>query len=172
MISKEAFRLIVTATAAKTGLSQEEMALDMGYGKNYISDMLTPSGKVTEKFVKAFQSHFNGASENTKVKADPSSMLELLMQQMTNLMQTQNNLLRDQKEQVVDKVKEVDTNLKRALQGVSKLVLHVESARVVVLDSLSRLEKRPGSLRKEADKIMDQLEGQQMTHGISTDDHN
>lgn len=172
MISKEAFRLIVTATAAKTGMSQEEMALDMGYGKNYISDILSPSGKLTAKFVKAFQLHFNASSENTKNKVEPASMLELLIQQMTNLMQTQNNLLREQKEQVVDKVKEVDINLKRALQGVSKLVLHVESARVVVLDSLSRLEKRPGSLRKEADKIMDQLEGQQMTHGISTDDHN
>lgn len=78
MISKEAFRLIVTGTAAKTGMSQEEMALDMGYGKNYISDILSPSGKVSAKFVKAFQAHFTDGSENTKSGAGQKDISALI----------------------------------------------------------------------------------------------
>lgn len=67
MISKEVFKLIVVSTTMKTGLNQEELALGMGYGKNYISDILSPTGKLTDKFVKAFQNHYN--SENTKSEA-------------------------------------------------------------------------------------------------------
>lgn len=55
---KEAFRLIVTSTSLRTGKNQEQLALDMGYGKNYISDILTPTGKLTDKFVRAFKTHY------------------------------------------------------------------------------------------------------------------
>lgn len=66
MISKEAFKLIVVATSAATGKNQEELALEMGYGKNYISEMFSPTGKVSQKFVKAFQSHYKDYLENPK----------------------------------------------------------------------------------------------------------
>lgn len=92
MISKEAFRLIVTTTGARTGLSQEEMAIDMGYGKNYISDMLTPTGKVSEKFINAFNRHFN--SENTKTeppKELPWQIIDRLSKGIENI--TEANLI-------------------------------------------------------------------------------
>lgn len=110
----------------------------------------------------------NVPQKETEQPVKEKPILEILMAQMNNLMQTQNNLLQRQQEQVVEKIDRVDTNLIRALQGVSKLVLHVESAREVVLDSLNRIEKKPpGALKREAGKIMDQLEDLQQKHGIS-----
>lgn len=92
MISKEAFKLIVAATGLKVGLNQEEMALGMGYGKNYISDILSPTGKLTDKFVKAFQNQYN--SENTNKehpKELPWQIIDRLSKGIENV--TEANLL-------------------------------------------------------------------------------
>lgn len=92
MISKEMFKLIVVSTTLKTGLNQEELAIGMGYGKNYISDILSPTGKLTDKFVKAFQNHYN--SENTKnepPKELPWQIIDRLSKGIENM--TEANLL-------------------------------------------------------------------------------
>lgn len=60
-----------------------------------------------------------------------------------------------------------DANLSKALGGVHQLSLHVESAREVVLESLTRLEKKkPGDLRSEADNIVKRLMKEQSKLGI------
>lgn len=92
MISKEAFKLIVISTSLKTGLNQEELALGMGYGKNYISDILSPTGKLTDKFINAFQVQYN--SENTKIdppKELPWQIIDRLSKGIENI--TRANLL-------------------------------------------------------------------------------
>lgn len=52
---KEDLKKLVTAVATAKGVSQENLATEMGYGKNYISEMLSPSGKPTDKFVNSFR---------------------------------------------------------------------------------------------------------------------
>lgn len=54
MISKEDLKTLVETVSIKTGKSQEELAKEMGYGGNYISEMLSPSGKITRKFLNTF----------------------------------------------------------------------------------------------------------------------
>lgn len=100
MISKEAFKLIVSATALKTGKSQEELALGMGYGKNYISDILSPTGKLTDKFIKAFQLAYNPISENTKegkneipANKDLSDLIESNLTMSRSIEKNSNSLL-------------------------------------------------------------------------------
>lgn len=93
------------------------------------------------------------------------SLIESLMEKQNSLMEMQNRILSELKSGIQDKVKTIDQNLNEvsinlntALGGVEQLSLHVESARVVVLESLSRLEKKPkGTLKAEADNIVDRL---------------
>jgi len=92
MISKEAFKLIVAGISLKTGLNQEELALGMGYGKNYISDILSPTGKLTDKFITAFQAQYG--SENTNndpPKELPWQIIDRLSKGIENI--TEANLL-------------------------------------------------------------------------------
>ena len=92
MISKEAFKLLVAATGLKVGLNQEELALGMGYGKNYISDILSPTGKLTDKFVKAFQNHYNSENTNTEAPKElPWQIIDRLSKGIENI--TEANLL-------------------------------------------------------------------------------
>lgn len=58
-------------------------------------------------------------------------------------------------ELLLNKVEEIDSNLKKTLGGVLQSSLHSESAREVVLESLTRLEKKPkGFLKEEADNTV------------------
>lgn len=66
MISKEAFKNLVDVVAQKTGKTQEELAIEMGYGKNYISELTTPSGTVSKKFLQAFKMKHRDILENPK----------------------------------------------------------------------------------------------------------
>jgi len=105
MISKEAFKLILAITTTKTGKSQEELALGMGYGKNYISDVLSPTGKLTDKFVNAFQKHYNITSENTKNEDTALTRTEVSELIKTNLLQAEALLaLSRAQEKLTDKI--------------------------------------------------------------------
>lgn len=66
MISKQDFKNLVDFVAKKTGKTQEELAVDMGYGKNYISELTTPSGTVSKKFLEAFKLRHRDILENPK----------------------------------------------------------------------------------------------------------
>jgi hypothetical protein len=60
MISKEKFRILVDSVCVNTGKTQEQLATEMGYGKNYISEVLSPTGKITKKFESAFVLKYQG----------------------------------------------------------------------------------------------------------------
>lgn len=64
MISKKEIRELVDLLISKTGKTQEEIAVDLGYAKNAISDILSPSGKVTEKFSKALNRYCSDNMDN------------------------------------------------------------------------------------------------------------
>jgi D-arabinose 1-dehydrogenase-like Zn-dependent alcohol dehydrogenase len=86
MISKEELKKLVENVMFTTGKNQEELALDLGYGKNYISEMTSPTGKVSTKFVNAFKQKHRGSLENPKVqgvgnfgkKEDNTALLDLV----------------------------------------------------------------------------------------------
>lgn len=150
MISKEAFRLIVTATAAKTGMSQEEMALDMGYGKNYISDILSPSGKVSAKFIKAFQSHFNDGSENTKNTAGAQNDLSSLIRSNADLAESNKALAHSHSELVTmlkEKERDISSDVQRFELTQEEILALLKAAIQVDLDYKS------GGNQKKADEM-------------------
>jgi transcriptional regulator with XRE-family HTH domain len=56
---KEELRKLVELIKERTGKTQEDIAIDMGYKKNYISEILSPKGKVTDKFMAAIKLRFS-----------------------------------------------------------------------------------------------------------------
>jgi hypothetical protein len=66
MNSKDDFKKLVESVVKKTGKTQEELAMDLGYGKNYISELTSPTGKVTKKFLTAFNLRYANILENPK----------------------------------------------------------------------------------------------------------
>lgn len=57
MNSKEHIRKLVEHIQNLTGKTQEAIAIDMGYGKNYISEILSPSGRPSKKFLNTLHSY-------------------------------------------------------------------------------------------------------------------
>jgi hypothetical protein len=74
MISKEKFRELVESTGRRLNMSQEEIAIDLGYGKNYISESLTPTGTLSKKLIDKFRIKYG--LENPKT-TDFGQRLEL-----------------------------------------------------------------------------------------------
>lgn len=138
MISKAAFRLIVTATVLRTGKSQEELAMEMGYGKNYISEVLTPTGKLTEKFVKAFNQHYQQDQENPK---DAEPLMVRLLENQNRLMERQNDILQKQNVLVEDKLTGIESNLSALYQNQRVADAKQRTALEVLIEL--HLKKRP-----------------------------
>ena len=67
MDNKENLREIVDLIKEKTGKTQQDIAVEMGYKRNYISEILSPKGVVTEKFYNALKLRFSELL-NAKVK--------------------------------------------------------------------------------------------------------
>lgn len=146
-------------------LSAEKLALKLGVTKENIYKWERGSKPSDPDQLAALMKWLNDLENGTNKMADGTAkheakpdLLATLMETMTQLMKTQNSLLEEQKKEVVSKISTIETNLNRALGGVSKLSLHVESAREVVLQSLARLEKKKdeNALLKEADKRVGQ----------------
>lgn len=55
MDTKEYFKSLVEIVAFKAKKTQEQLAVEMGYGKTYISEVLSPTGKLSTKFLEAFK---------------------------------------------------------------------------------------------------------------------
>lgn len=72
MISKEQFKTLVDTVCLSKNMTQGELSRDMGYGENYISEMLTEKGKLTEKFYSAFKIRYAGILENPKIPSKQS----------------------------------------------------------------------------------------------------
>ena len=56
---KESLKTIVEIIKEKKGLTQEDIAVVLGYKKNYISEIMSPKGKVSEKFLNAIKLRFS-----------------------------------------------------------------------------------------------------------------
>jgi hypothetical protein len=59
MATKDYFRQLVETVVFRTKKTQEQLAIEMGYGKTYISEVLSPTGKLSEKFIEAFKRRYN-----------------------------------------------------------------------------------------------------------------
>lgn len=59
MMSKEDLKLLLDFIKKQEGMSPTDIAVDMGYKKNYISEMLSPTGKITDKFITRIKWHFH-----------------------------------------------------------------------------------------------------------------
>lgn len=77
MISKDQLRELIDHILSDTGKTQEEIALGLGYGKNYISEMLSPTGKVSTKFVNSLKlKHAKSLEIPNKHDNAPSNSLQ------------------------------------------------------------------------------------------------
>lgn len=72
MISKEDFKSLVETVCLSKKMTQGQLSKDMNYGENYISEMLTEKGKLTEKFVSAFKIKYKDILENPKTPSGKS----------------------------------------------------------------------------------------------------
>ena len=75
MLSKKEIRELIDSLIEKTGKTQEEIAVELGYAKNAISDILSPSGKVTDKFSKALVRFNSDSMENPNIVNIPNLKL-------------------------------------------------------------------------------------------------
>ena len=66
------------------------ISIEMGYKRNYISEMLSPTGKVTEKFMNAFDSKYRSVLENPNLKmfATPSEFMRETAESLITLKAT------------------------------------------------------------------------------------
>lgn len=64
MESKEHFKTAVEIVSRRTGKTQAQLAAALGYGENYISEVLSPTGKITGKFLRAFRLQYAEFLEN------------------------------------------------------------------------------------------------------------
>lgn len=63
---KEELRVIIEIIKKEAGKTQQDIALEMGYKKNYISEILSPKGVVTDKFLNAIKLRFPELRETKK----------------------------------------------------------------------------------------------------------
>lgn len=168
MISKEEFKTLVDKVVAATGKTQETIALEMKYGKNYISEIMSPTGRMTSKFVNSFRLRYENILENPKsetivpVRHNDSTenppVLESLITQLITLSKTANTILERQEKELIQKVDRIDTNLNGLSAQAEKIMLDLESGRTVVLQSLARIEKKnPDELLDAADNLKNGL---------------
>lgn len=94
MISKEEFKTLVETVCFSKNMTQGELSKDMKYGENYISEMLSPTGKLTEKFVSLFKIKYRDILENPK-QSEP--IVEGLMLSLRELIANNKSLVDSQK---------------------------------------------------------------------------
>jgi transcriptional regulator with XRE-family HTH domain len=63
---KEKFKEQLKRVMDLTGESQEKIAVNMGYGKNYISEILSPTSTISKKFLNAFELKYKEYLEKPK----------------------------------------------------------------------------------------------------------
>lgn len=166
-MSNEADKLI-SEIQYKTGLSLEEIADKIGYSRPYLNNVkLKGGGKkvigvLREKFAEILQ-NVPRATFNNQGRQEPEDQKNNLSQEellsvLVQLIRTQNRILEKQEIDLVERVKDIEVNLKDALGRVDSIKLDVYSGKIVILESLARLEKKKsGALISEADSIVSAL---------------
>lgn len=152
----------------QTGLTQEQLAERSGIPRDRIAKWEQGKGKPKMSDYLKLDPIFKELIPKDGKKDDqlPSGGVVVTMKDYITEIKQQKEFLQ---ELLLKRVNDIDANLKQTLGGVAQLSLHVESAREVVLDSLTRLEKKPkGALRDEADNIVKQLMKEQKKQGSSS----
>lgn len=163
MTSKQSFKKLVENVGSLSRKSQEELATSMGYGKTYISEVLSPTGKLSEKFVTAFKNFYKDYLENPNQALGkigsveqnnnlPVGSLTITLEDYVKEIKDHNKFLQTL---LLENISKIDANLSLVGGIVSKISYHVESAREVALKSLARIEKKPeGQLFQEAGNVV------------------
>jgi len=120
-MSKEILKTLLQTVYNDTGKSPTDIALEMGYKKNYISEMLTPKGKVTEKFLNSFKSKYRYILDNPNYEDS-----------------VEGNMVSDYKEKYLSKIEVENQFLKKENQFLKKRVEDLE--KIVSLLSEQKME--------------------------------
>lgn len=75
MISKDDFRTLVETIEFQSKKSRQDISVDLGYGKTYISEMLGPRGTISQKFVNQLKRAYSIPLENPKT-TPPAKVLK------------------------------------------------------------------------------------------------
>lgn len=153
------------------GFDRDAIEKRLDYSKNYIDQQLSKGGN--KKFLGSLKRLRDQILQKTIPSVDKdanineadwgkSVTIESLMQQQNKLINSLNRqselsstILQRMADNVEKKVESIDINLNDALGRVDSLKLDLYSGRMVVLQSLARLEKKPvNSLLAEADNII------------------
>jgi hypothetical protein len=164
------------------GLNRAQIESELGYANNYIDQQLSKGGN--KRFVKALRDLVDKLQKAIPDKSDQFLIEEdipeygltfkSIMNQQNKLIislnkqsETANEILRRLADNVEKRVDKIDVNLIDALGRMDSLKMDIYSERMVVLQSLARLEKKPeNSLLSEADNIISSmLEQQQKKQG-------
>lgn len=158
MASKEEVKNMVDSVCVATNQTQEELAVALGYGKTYISEMFAPTGKVTDKFVRKLRMKYGKSldfSDGKTYGEDYALEYKKGDQQPGRIEQINDRLLQMLERHLEWMRDKVDTNLDATLSGLSAISVRQAVDREVVYRSLARLEKKsPDALIMEADKIL------------------
>lgn len=73
MERKKELKELIELIKQKTGKTQEELSVGMGYGWNYLSDVLAPSKTVSEKLVNKVRLHFKDILEGNSKNTNPEN---------------------------------------------------------------------------------------------------
>jgi hypothetical protein len=73
LIPKPVLRRMIDTVVKATSKTQEQLALDMGYGKTYFSEILAPTGVVTSKFTNSFTAKYGQYLENPNISRGKGS---------------------------------------------------------------------------------------------------
>lgn len=156
---KEELRGILDKIQGVTDYTQEDIAVKMGYKKNYISEMLTPRGVVTNKFLDKIKLRFsdvlNGKSQKVNnAHSDLTTLLTQLMAKQNQLMEMQNKILAEQKESLVDKVQEIHSNSKATIMYLETILRVNRADDSVIMDNQDEQQNRAvGSSAIKAGKL-------------------
>lgn len=144
MESKEQLRSVVNMVSNRTGLSQEKMAMELGYGANYISEMLSPSGKITSKFIRAFRNHFKEHLENPK---SGKVVSEIGVEKTMEIMDERIKELKEDKEWLK---KMFESNLTGLIAGQASILYHIQAALEQGDDLVSGGDKKKAARLRES----------------------
>lgn len=119
MDSKESFRLLVETVAFYSKKTNEQLATDMGYGKTYISEMLSPTGKLSQKFIRVFREKYKEYLEKPSSIPVAQQPVSISVQDYIDELKKDKADLKEEKAVYLEVIK---TNLASINTSIAKLV--------------------------------------------------
>lgn len=142
MISKEVLKIRIETLLVILNISQEELATNLGYGKKYISEMFTPTGKITQKFVNALESKYGSVLNHHEAKTNPRNQNQVDGGDLvTEVLKKQNALLDRQNILLENHLTQLAASLTQYQDLAETLALKNMVRQRLALQSLARLER-------------------------------